>query len=271
MGYVKLVKSGNLLELYEYDRAPSLARLSRPRKKGRSAGHRRSLARRKDNVGRLRKAFARLVRSNLTGADCPSLFTFTMSEVLRVDQSYRIFTRFVSRLRRLYGKDFRYIGVPEFQKRGAVHFHVLFWGLPDSLIHHEVPYYWRLQSSPKLLKRYEDWCSLKSLDPAASRGDRRVQVLWSMGYVDCVPTDGSPRIATYLAKYMSKALQDDRLLAQKAYFSSHNVMRPMSSGLRTLFDSVGVLWAVDKTLLQSRDFETQWLGRCRYRSYLLDS
>jgi len=159
------------------------------------------------------------------------------------------------RSRRRYGKAVRYIAVPEFQERGAVHFHCLFWGVPEKAIEDEAP---------------------KNVDVegvvSVKRGSRAIQHLWSYGYVDCLPTDGSPKLAFYVAKYMHKAVLDERIRGQKSYSCSRNVMRPMSvatkSGSSFALDAWGVKLSTAEPL-HEKFFDTYWLGRGRYRSYLI--
>jgi len=238
MGYVKTVCSGNVLEIYEYEK--SLAPRIYRKKKG-SRGLAKSFARRRDNVERLKKAFVRLVLSNLGGTETPLFFTFTMVEVVRVERAYRLFTECISRLRRVYGKHFRYIAVPEFQKRGAVHFHALFWGFKEKTIENERMY-------------------------------RTIQNIWARGYVDCIYTDGSPKLAFYVAKYMQKALYDKRLLGQKSYCASRNVRRPIVLSSAQVLNYSSDIFGVDVDIAvpeKVRDFQTKWLGSCRYRKFVL--
>jgi len=232
--YSKVVQSGDLIEVYEYQYEPK-PKIRATKKSGRPA---KRNTRRKDNVGRLRTGFKRLVRANLGGTERPIFLTLTMVEVVRVDVAYRLLTEFVVRLRRVYGPHFRYIAVPEFQKRGTVHFHTLFWGLPQETIEHE-------------------------------RSTRTIQSIWARGYLDCLPTDGSFKLAGYLSKYMSKAVLDGRLSTEKAYSCSRNVLRPMSSTLRTIYHNFQDT-IPPSSLLSSRTYDTFFMGQCTYKCYKIN-
>lgn len=201
---------------------------SEPEKKGK----------RRDNAQRASMAFGRLVRSNLDGVENPILATFTYKENVR-DFSYsaRTFNLFIQRLRRRFGSGFRYIAVPEFQKRGAIHYHALFWGLPVGLVHRE-------------------------------RQTRELANTWGQGFVDVLLTDGDKKISYYLAKYMVKALKDERLTGKKAYFASRNVKRPLL--VKNVFDVSFVLRDIGLDGAEpeySKKFSTPWLGECSYRVY----
>lgn len=238
MGYTKFITSGDILEIYEYEKDLPERRKSL---KKRSSVRIRAFTRRTDNVERLKRNFIRLVRSNLGGTESPLFFTFTMVEVVRIEIAYRIFTRFVQRVRRIYGSHSRYIAVPEFQKRGAVHFHVLWWGFPQEVVLNETR-------------------------------NRTIQHLWQRGFIDCFRTDGSPKLASYVAKYMHKALFDDRLYSQKAYVCSRNVLRPVLLPTSSAFGVSSELWGLDLSPelsppLREKVFMTKWLGKGRYRMF----
>lgn len=241
MGHVKIIQSGYDLEVYEYEKdlnpRRSQSRTRTDRKRDKSKRYFRI-----DNVRRKIKSFTRLVKANITGDTIPSLFTLTMLEDLGIKRAYSAFSIFTKRLRGYYGKDFRYIAVPEFQNRGAVHFHAIVWGIPQEHIKNE-------------------------------RHSRLFQNNWQRGYLDCISTDGSPKLASYLSKYMFKSMRDTRLLGEKAYSTSRNVLRPLSLSYASAFYLSKELWgynlSTDEGVVKARDFETQWLGKGRYRLFNL--
>lgn len=251
MGYTKIIQSGDLIEKYEYERNPPV-HLPRDNKRGRVApfGYDqlteeeradRLHKRRVSSVNRCRQSFFRLVRANLSKTP-PIMLAFTMLDILDLRISYACFHAFGQRLRRAFGKDIAWIAVPEFQERGAVHFHVLMWNLPYEIAKTET-----------------------------EGSTRRIQNLWRAGYVDCIQTDGSPKLATYLAKYMSKAMSDSRLLGKKSYSASRNVLRPVSLNTPTTIDLACEVWGIDGSTqpIYEREYYTKWMGKCRHRNYSL--
>jgi len=241
MGHIKLIKSGNLIELYEYEKeCPTKRAYYKPRKK-RYRIEGLSSRRRYDNVARLKKGFIRLVRSNLTGEERPAFFGLTFASIVPFETGVTAVTVFFAKLRKTFGKRFRYIAVPEFGRLGTrrLHFHILVWGLPENLILNE-------------------------------RNTRIFQNCWAEGFLDCIPTDGSPKLAGYLGKYLVKALYSDRTAGKKAYQCSRNVLRPMSTSIKTVLGYTSELWGFDlstATPCKEKVFETQWLGKGRYRSF----
>lgn len=234
--YTKLIQSGSINEVFQYSKTPYAKRQNTTGKTNRAKRSisKRHFKRRTDNIQRLRSNFRRLIWANLSGSTPPYLVTFTMLQVLSYEASSSIFSAFLAVLKRRTRKKIRYIAVPEFQKRGAVHFHCLFW------------------DQNELCKQ--------------EKTTRYIQRLWQRGFVDCVSTDGSDRLGSYLAKYMSKAMQDDRLLRKKAYFTSHNILRPVSYASETLDSFLDeVIHRSD--LVYTREYESQWLGRSNYYKY----
>lgn len=231
--YLKIIKSDTQYEIYRYEREPIETR-KRGSRKNSGNGRRRPIERTIANTRRARKDFIRLVRANLTGESCPAFLTLTMRDIVPVSVAYSCLKGFFSTFRYLVGKDFKYIAVPEYQKRGAVHFHILLWGCPQKIVEHE-------------------------------RRTRTIQNLWALGYVDIVPTDGSPKLAGYLGKYMSKSLLSNDLGFSKAYTSSRNVLRPVSFTSTKSFEIPDDFWSGDNVVLTERTYDVPWLGECTYQ------
>jgi len=161
-----------------------------------------------------------------------------MRQVVPLREGYRAFTLFTQRLRRKKQSPILYIAVPEFQKRGAVHFHVLIWGLSDEEI-------------------------------IGERKTRELAQLWGQGFVDIRSTDGGDRLVGYLTKYMSKNLFDNRLRGQKAYTATRNLVRPVSLNSPFQVDSVKRIWSlgVDNLPLTEKQYQTKFMGKCNYSVY----
>jgi len=252
VGYNKIIISGENLELYEYENDISIEGRGRgvnrnsvcldvesDRENTLSA---RQLGKRRDNARRAALAFKRLISSNLRGFAPPILVTVTFAENIEdVGLAHQNLYTFVKSLRYKFGKEFRYVAVPEFQKRGAIHFHIMFWGLP-----------------PELLDR--------------ERQDRTIAKIWGHGFVDILKTNGDDRLAGYLAKYMSKAFTDERLRSKKAYTASRNILRPqVVCGIDAVWVILDDYVGVDNPPILDRRYTTQWLGRGRYRHYKLSN
>jgi len=246
--YTKIVKSGTLVEIFSYAKAPEPYQR---RRKSRTRNPRRY----RRNVSRSRATFFRLVRSNLGAGARPAFVTLTMREVVSVKAGWRAYTLFSQRLKNSFKGRAALVGVLEFQERGAIHFHCLVWGLTDEEI-------------------------------AQERSTRRIAKLWGHGFVDVRQSDGSPKLAGYLAKYMFKAMYDERLSGQKSYSASRSLVRSVpltgkEAVALVVFEIEGgrintdgtLSIGVDNPLVPEieREYDTQWLGKCNYKAYNLDS
>lgn len=250
MTYNKFIRYGETFELYEYEKEPRAMAKRTGRKRKESADNKsvrasgsdplseRELGKRRDNAKRAAMAFRRLVASNLTRSNPPLLLTLTYAEnVTDISVGYKDYRSFVQALRYKFGKVFKYVCVPEFQRRGAVHFHCLFWGLPAELVVHE-------------------------------RETRTIALMWGKGYVSVQNTDGDGKLSSYLAKYMSKAFTDARLRHQKAYVASRNVSRPtIAKGFSPLWPILDEYVGNDSLTIRDDTYWSKWLGTCRHRIF----
>ena len=107
--------------------------------------------------------------------------------------------------------DFKYLAVPEFQKRGAVHYHILSnLGVQDKEIILEQ------QIKKGKAVKYEDLYDVK---------------YWTKGYarVDFIKNDYK-KIYSYICKYMTKDI-DNKLFGKKRYFYSQSLDKPFETYL----------------------------------------
>lgn len=233
MSYTKTIMYGDNLEIYEYEHLPPPHKRGVRKKDKPKLDEDKKFEKRKDNVNQAKRSFRRLVGANLS--EKPLLISLTYKENMQdIHIGYKDYRSFIQALRYEYGKDVKYIAVPEFQKRGAVHFHCLFWGLP-----HDV-----------FLKE---------------KKDRTIAKIWGNGFVDIIETDGHGKLSSYLAKYMAKAFVDKHLKSQKAYVSSRNIERPVVD--KNAIASFYLYQHTKETDLPILDnsYKTKWTGQCRHR------
>lgn len=239
MGHAKLIISGDIAELYEYakDINPNIRRRrsKRSNRPNRAPGF--SFQRRIDNQRKTRRAFIRTIATHLYRNGSPALLTLTFAEQVQFKIGIREWGNFIRLLRHRLDSDIQYAVVPEFQLRGTLHFHALVWGIKPSTIQRE-------------------------------RLFRTLQNHWAYGFCDLRPTDGSPRLAGYLAKYMLKALYDVRLCREKAYYFSRGIMRPVLLNTKTqIAYTRRALSITGDNLVYTSKHDNMWLGEYRYSRY----
>ena len=100
------------------------------------------------------------------------------------------FLKFVKRWQYKLGYKLQYSVVVEFQKRGAVHYHSIFYNIP-----HKV--------------------NLNDL-----------RAVWGLGSVNVKRINHVDNVGAYMVKYMSKNSDDERLKGQKMYFNSRGLKKP---------------------------------------------
>jgi len=271
--YTKMVQSGTLIEIYTYEKEPIPHDIRKSKKRVHSYRRRRG-----GNISRARATFFRMVRANISPSKVPAFLTLTMREITTLGEGWRAFTLFSQRLRNKTPK-VSIIAVPEFQKRGAVHFHALVWGLGEEEPCLQSKQFYRDKTGKKKRKH------ICNEERQCEQHTRRIAELWGHGYVDLFATDGSPKLATYLAKYMQKTMRDERLAGKKCYSASRNIMRSVSLKSAeahyliereiagdTITAEGQILEGVDNSLtpLEEKTYNTKWLGRCHYKQYNLE-
>lgn len=135
-----------------------------------------------------------------------SFITLTFKEnITDIAYANRIFHSWVVNVRKIK-KDFKYVAVPEFQKRGAVHYHVLSnLGKNDSDI---------IMPQKSRTEKTKDITTLFDVK------------YWSRGFarVDFIKSDYK-KIYSYICKYMTKDI-DNKLFGKHRYLSSQNINKP---------------------------------------------
>jgi len=268
--YTKIIQSGSMVEVFDftldprvrpkslserlYDIAYPALRTLRKVKRQRISRETRRI----DKLYATRKMFRRIIATNLL-LGAPQLHTYTFLDTDDIAAAYRYWRLYAQRLRKAFGKDFTYVCVPEFQLRGTVHFHVLFWGLPND--------YADIRDFSRPL-RFNGRKIYALKKKGRERYMRTFANIWGAGFVDICLTDGNDKIVTYLAKYMLKALTDRRLTGQKAYVCSRNIQRPTSFNTPSQVDHVREILDLDNAVLErSATFATMWSGQCHYKKY----
>jgi hypothetical protein len=130
------------------------------------------------------------------------------------------FSTFINRLSKL--KHFEntrpaYIGVIEFQKRGAIHFHVVFFNVPFLFKNDDAR---NINKSRNKSDYSVTWSDLWG------HGFVKVQKINPRGKEKMTGRNYTSGVARYLSKYITKSIMDDRLKGHTFYFRSKNLYKP---------------------------------------------
>lgn len=235
----KVVISGSIVELYHYEKGVFKGYVYSGGRSGVNGSSDKE-KNRIDVLRRARKHLMRIVNANYGqwGDDVTCKFvTLTFRDNVRDLKSANYeFRKFIKRLNyEVFGRkcnELKYTVVPEFQERGAVHYHVIFYNLP--YIDNEV------------LSR-----------------------VWGHGFVKINKIDDIDNVGAYVCKYLTKAVEDDRLKGNKCYFNSRGLKKPKEvyldeDRLRVLMEALP-----NSNKVYEAVYDNEYVGRVYYVQYNL--
>lgn len=259
MPYTKIVQYGDTIELYEYEnslkkrtpdtlkahrlythsRDPKAKRLlsvqAKRRKERRELSLKNGLYKRsRASIRRSRVNFFRLCHHNNCRAKTIHFLTLTFDHDVTPQKANRNVKHFMERVAEAIGHAPSYISVPEYTKKNRLHFHLLIYNLP-----------------PDTGKK--------------ERATRNFQRQFRHGFLDLrhAPTN-STAIAGYMAKYMGKALSDQRLATRRGFTCSRNIEKVSIVAGNTLSEHLDLVTHTSPIDLQEvRSYDVPYLGRCR--------
>lgn len=156
------------------------------------------------NINRSKFQLQRLIKANEKEFKTFITLTFSenVSDIKKANEKFRSWRTYIKQLK----NDFKYVCVPEFQKRGAVHYHLLT----------NINYTDFELLSQNEIKIY----SSKSKKMQIGRNIKG----WNSGY-SLVVDMKNINVIGYLSKYMTKDI-DNRLFGHRRYFYSSNLIKP---------------------------------------------
>lgn len=195
----KVVVSGDIIEIYRYEKGVFKGFVNENGRAGSGFITDEQKERNREiSLMRARRDLRRTVNANVGqwGDDVTSKFvTLTFKEnVMDLDSANYEYEKFIKRLNyKVYGKKcsgLKYTVVPEFQERGAVHYHVVFYNLPF----------------------------IKS---------NVVAEVWGNGFIKINKIEDVDNVGAYVCKYLTKNNVDSRLKGRKSYFNSRGLKKPV--------------------------------------------
>ena len=193
----RVIISGSIVEIYDYEK-PVCKGYKSNGGRDKEADDKGKEKNRKDTLRRARQDVRRTVNANVWayGEHCPPKFlTLTFGDnVTDLDVAHYEFKKFIQRLNYLvFGVKkaiLKYTAVPQFQERGAVHYHVVLYNMPYTKV--DV-----------------------------------IEKVWGNGWVWINKIDDVDNVGAYICRYMVKDLDDDRLKGRKCYFNSRGLFKPV--------------------------------------------
>ena len=192
---------------------------------------------------RSKRNLKRLINSNTeiyqkkNGELFPPVFlTLTFAEnITNVQQANKEYTNFLKRLNywvwKIKKNKLKYAGVIEFQKRGAVHYHVVFF-------------------------------NLKFIDK------KDIAEIWSNGFIKINETKDISDLGSYVCKYMSKNFNDSRLCGKKTYFTSRGLSKPIELMEKNAVEAMLEYLKNFKSVFE-KDYDSEFIGKFKYSIFHL--
>lgn len=181
------------------------------------------------SITRTRNMVRRLILANF---DNDSKFvTLTFAEnVGDVKEANKYFHKFIKRLKRKYD-NFKYLAVIEFQKRGAVHYHML----------SNLPY-------------------IKSSE---------LSEIWREGFVKINRITHVDNVGAYVIKYMTKDVTDERLFNNKSYNCSQGLEKPLTLRGELAEEIIKMYLSENDKEVFANHYESEHIGKISYKEYNL--
>lgn len=245
----KIIISGNMVEIYTYEK--SIGYNFHTKKNTSSVSiisvkpkiHKSSLYRAKGKIKRLVNAniYQWCDKDNVCCA--PQFITYTFAENLTdITKANKLFSNHMKRLNYFVFKSkkalLKYLTVIEFQKRGAVHFHVIFFNLPY-------------------------------IDSAEERRTRTFADVWTHGFIEIKQTINVSGLGSYITKYLAKDLEDTRLLGRRRYFISRYLKKPTILTRQNEVDEIANILPKDALTYQNT-YKSDYNGDVLYQEYHLN-
>lgn len=242
----KVIVAGNVIELYEYEKEIRTGKDSDMDKPvGRKGKRKEGLEwidedakatrekNRADALQRARKNLRRLINANVDAwGERVKFFTLTFKEnVQDIKMANYEFKKFRQRLEYHLGLKLKYVAVIEFQKRGAIHYHMIMFNMPY------VPH-------------------------------ADLERIWGHGFVKVNAIDEVDNVGAYVTKYMTKDNDDERLKGEKCYFSSRGLIKPAEEIIKKE-DLNALREALSPNKVYENTFDSEHLGLISYQQYNL--
>ncbi len=221
----RVIVSGNVVEkyVYQYPVAHGFAGKRKGRANASMTTDETKTENRKKTAIRARATVRRMVNAN---PHLNKFLTLTYAEnVTDIDRARYDFDKFVKRVKTRFSA-FQYICIPEFQKRGAVHFHLL--------------------------------CNLPYVNV-----DELAREVWGHGFIRINRIDHVDNVGAYVTKYMTKDSIDERLTGKKCYTMSKGLNEPQT--LTDEEDIQAVEENLENvSRVYSTEFESDYYGKVVY-------
>lgn len=249
--YKKVIVSGNIIEIYEAEKEPYIPDSRNIEddydpfdfdKTKLEPLEDRTQERRLQTVRDARNITRRLALMNFT--DNNKFITLTYKKNMKdIDQADKDFKNFIKRLKYKFKLEkLKYIAVREFQKRGAIHYHLICdWDIKFT--------------TEDDLREYERLLGEK---------------IWKHGFVDIKQMNHIDNVGAYIIKYMTKDIAVEFFKGKKIYLCSQGLERPKTFKGIEADEIIKTYNLLEKKEVFTNSYESEYLGKITYTEYNLN-
>jgi len=260
MAYFKVIASGSVIEVYEYEKDPVMTDKTKNDDEKYNQYEKillekdendwihdrgdRVEERRKQTLREARNLTRRLALMNFGSGSAFVTLTYPDTRHLTIDDidvADDDFKKFMKRLKYKYDRNFKYLAVREFTKRGRIHFHMLI----DYEIH---------DTSETMIQELERLWG---------------RTIWKHGFVDIKPLADVDNVGAYLIKYMTKDISVEAFKGHKAYLCSKGLERPLELRGDEARAVIEAYMLEDKKEVFTNSYISEYLGTISYKEYNL--
>lgn len=231
---VKMIVSGHVYEVLKYGKSVKVGETRNIYGRSLRASEESKKEIRKKTLNKAKSMIRRLINANINAwGETAKFVTLTFAEnVTNVKQANYEFKKFRQRLEYKLKIKLKYVAVVEFQKRGAIHYHVVFFNLP-----------------------YVENSYLANV--------------WSNGFIKINSIDNVDNIGAYVTKYMTKEDYErektDKLIGQKSYFTSRGLKKPLEIYEKEKIEHLESV--LSKHKVYTAEFSSDYLVKVSYSQY----
>jgi len=231
--FKRLVISGNTIEQYFYEK-PYFYNWGGRKADSFHSCRPKAEKRRDDNLFIARRKIRRLINANQGQyGERTKFITYTFKEnITDLKTAHKYWGEYCKKLKYRFG-NIKYIAVVEFQKRGAIHYHVVYFSLPY------------IQNVKDVLAK-----------------------LWGQGFINVKTLREVRNIGAYVCKYLQKDVMDSRLVGEKVYFGSRELIKPFEIKKEENIAEFLLNGTIDKLL--EKEYRSQAYGKIIYQQGLFN-
>lgn len=230
--------SGSIVEYYNYEKGYPIGIEAR-NENGRGGKNELTEQEKQENrvkvMSRAKRDLRRIVNSNVGqyGEEFTAKFvTLTFREhITDLRSANAEFKKFIKRLNYFMFKskkaNIKYTVVPEFTKKGRVHYHVIFYNLPYV------------------------------------KADKLAEI-WGQGFIKINKIDNCDNVGAYVSKYMTK--DNEEIKGKKSYFNSRNLFESTEIIEKKKVESLRHSLPLEN-VTYSATYDNDYLGTITYKQY----